>query len=158
MIFITVGTTPFPFFRMIDVVKNIIDQRKNNEKIIFQCGNTPCMLKSKNVFVRQSLKYTDIQKYMREARVIISHGGPATIYQAFAAGKKPFIVPREKQYGEHVNDHQVYFCQTLFKEGKVILFNKENCHLPNGKVTQKLNIYKNITLPRVIQYLKSISV
>ena len=28
-------------------------------------------------------------------------------------GKVPIVVPRQKKYGEHVNDHQVDFCRKI---------------------------------------------
>jgi len=114
MIFITVGTTAFPFDRMVEAAKGLIKSRKKNETIIFQHGNTICDIREKNVFLYKSLPFPEMEQYIRQARIIVTHGGPATIYQTLAVGKTPYVLPREKRYYEHVDDHQVYFCRYLF--------------------------------------------
>jgi UDP-N-acetylglucosamine transferase subunit ALG13 len=35
-------------------------------------------------------------------------------------GKVPVVVPRRKKYGEHVDDHQVYFTRKLEEKRKII--------------------------------------
>jgi hypothetical protein len=42
--------------------------------------------------------------------VLICHGGPASIADAWQRGKIPIVVPRQQRLGEHVDDHQVDFC------------------------------------------------
>lgn len=32
---------------------------------------------------------------------------------AIANGKKPIVVPRQEKFGEHVNDHQIDFCEKV---------------------------------------------
>ena len=34
-----------------------------------------------------------------------------------ANGKRPVVVPRRKKFGEHVNDHQLDFCNRIVQEG-----------------------------------------
>ena len=36
-------------------------------------------------------------------------------------GKTPIVVPRRKEYGEHVNDHQLIFCREVVKQKKSII-------------------------------------
>ena len=48
-----------------------------------------------------------------EARIIITHGGPSSFIMPLQVGKMPIVVPRQKQYGEHVNDHQLEFCRAV---------------------------------------------
>jgi len=119
MIFVTVGTTPFPFYRMVDVVKGLIKSRKKDEAIIFQHGNIRCDIKEKNVILYRYLPFSKMEYYIKQARIIVTHGGPATIYQVLAAGKIPHVLPREKKYGEHVNNHQVVFLDFMEKSGLV---------------------------------------
>jgi UDP-N-acetylglucosamine transferase subunit ALG13 len=113
MIFISVGTTPFPFHRMVDVVEGLIKSRKKDEAIIFQHGNIRCDIKGKNVMLYRYLPFFKMEQYIKQARVLVTHGGPATIYQVLAAGKVPYVLPREKKHGEHVNDHQKHFVDFL---------------------------------------------
>ncbi len=39
---------------------------------------------------------------------------------AIRAKKCPVVMPRRKQYGEHINDHQVQLVRALADEGKLI--------------------------------------
>lgn len=121
MIFITVGTTPFPFPRMNSVFRELVVGRLNNEEIIYQHGATTIETKVKNVQLTPSLSFDKVQEYIKQARTIITHGGPATIYQCFYAGKKPFVLPREKRFGEHVDDHQLYFSLYMKEKGVINL-------------------------------------
>ena len=58
---------------------------------------------------------------IKKSNIIICHGGPVTIYLSLLYGKQPFVIAREKKYGEHVNDHQLHFCKKLAQEKKIAL-------------------------------------
>lgn len=121
MIFVTVGTTPFPFLRMRSLVKEIVENQKGKEEIVFQHGATP-NAKHKAVKNYNTLSQPKMKEYMVKARVVVCHGGPATIYQALEAGKIPYVLPRKKEFGEHVDDHQVYFSEFMEKQGFIRTF------------------------------------
>ena len=40
---------------------------------------------------------------------MITHGGPSSFIMSLQIGKIPIVVPRQKKYDEHVNNHQVEF-------------------------------------------------
>ncbi|MDF1523278.1 MAG: glycosyltransferase [Trueperaceae bacterium] len=63
----------------------------------------------------------ELQRHCQLAAVIITHGGPGSIWDAFAAGKVPIVVPRSHRLGEHVDDHQLAFARHLAKHRRVIL-------------------------------------
>ena len=109
MILISVGSTLFPFQRMTTLVEHLAHIRPENEKIIFQYGNTPPHFLDSRVEAHAFIPHAKLMRYMASARVIICHGGPATIYQALSFGKIPWVLPRQKRYGEHLNNHQVDF-------------------------------------------------
>ena len=54
---------------------------------------------------------------MEQADTIITHGGVGSIVTAVKLGKKVIAVPRLKQYGEHVNDHQIQIVETFSNQG-----------------------------------------
>ncbi|MEU0238823.1 glycosyltransferase [Nocardiopsis sp. NPDC006198] len=56
---------------------------------------------------------------MREAQVVVTHGGPGTIVQARRAGHLPVVVARDPELGEHVDDHQLLFVRRLEQAGRV---------------------------------------
>ena len=49
----------------------------------------------------------------RAADVVITHSGVGTILQLLGDGISPVVVPRRKQHGEHVDDHQLQIWQLL---------------------------------------------
>lgn len=59
------------------------------------------------------ISYDEMESYMKEATIVITHGGPATFMSAITHGKKPIVVPRQEKFGEHVNDHQLEFAQQV---------------------------------------------
>lgn len=55
-----------------------------------------------------------------EAEMIICHAGAGTLFHVLRAGKVPVVMPRCKQYGEHVDNHQVELVKALTGEGRII--------------------------------------
>lgn len=59
---------------------------------------------------------------VKEARIIISHGGPASFIMSLKIGKIPIVVPRQFTFTEHVNDHQVEFSRAVAeRQGSIII-------------------------------------
>lgn len=56
-----------------------------------------------------------------DADVIVCHGGPASVADAWSRGRLPIVVPRQPELGEHVDDHQVIFCRKVAELGRVAL-------------------------------------
>jgi len=52
-------------------------------------------------------------KNVEDARIVITHGGPASFIMPLQIGKTPIVVPRQHQFNEHVNDHQVEFARNV---------------------------------------------
>ena len=46
---------------------------------------------------------------------ILTSGGPASFVMPLQIGKTPIVVPRQHQFNEHVNDHQVEFARNVAK-------------------------------------------
>lgn len=107
MIFVTVGTHEQPFNRLVEYIDNLKQNRVINEEIIIQTGYSTYEVKY--CVWKKFYPYQQIIKYVREARIVITHGGPSSFIMPLQEGKIPIVVPRQKKYGEHVNDHQVYF-------------------------------------------------
>ena len=50
---------------------------------------------------------------VEQARIVITHGGPSSFIMPLQIGKIPVVVPRQKRFEEHVNDHQLAFAKAL---------------------------------------------
>lgn len=113
MIFVTVGTHEQPFNRLIEEVDKLKRDGKIDDDVIIQKGYSTYNPKFCTTY--DFLAYDDMQQFIKEARIILTHGGPASFIIPLSLGKKPIVVPRQKKYNEHVNDHQLEFAQNLVK-------------------------------------------
>lgn len=118
MIFVSVGTHEQPMDRLFLKLEELLTSKIITESIFVQSGFSHFTFKGCQATAM--LPFPEMERKMREARIIICHGGPATLLQARMHGKVPLAVPRQAQYGEHVNDHQVSFVKRLGDRGMVI--------------------------------------
>ena len=59
------------------------------------------------------MSYEEMQQTLKDARIVITHGGPSSFIEALRFGKVPIVVPRQEKYYEHVNNHQVEFTKLI---------------------------------------------
>lgn len=120
MIFVTVGTHEQPFDRLLKCIDEMVEDKKIKEKVIIQKGYSD--YEPQNCESYKLIGYEEMQKYIKDARIIITHGGPASFIAPLSIGKTPIVVPRRKEYNEHVNNHQVEFCKEVEKRmGNIIV-------------------------------------
>ena len=113
MIFVTVGTHEQPFNRLVEEVDRLKGAGEIDDEIIIQRGYSTYEPKYCKFY--DLIPWEEMQKYNREARIVITHGGPASFLDVLALGKVPIVVPRQAQFNEHVNDHQIEFCREVAK-------------------------------------------
>lgn len=118
MIFVTVGTHEEQFDRLIKEIDELAQERYLTDKIHVQTGYSKYELK--NLQGKKMYTYKEMDCLYNEANIIITHGGPASIFSAISRGKVPIVVPRNPEYGEHVDNHQIKFCEYMEKKKKVI--------------------------------------
>lgn len=127
MVLISVGTQKQQFTRIFDLVKR--SKRLYKEQIIAQAGYTK--YDSKRIEMFDFIPLDEMEKYIEQADLIISHGGVGTIFSAIKKGKKVIAVPRLEKYGEHINDHQIEICEELEKEGYILYYKDGKDNLDN---------------------------
>jgi UDP-N-acetylglucosamine transferase subunit ALG13 len=116
---VSVGTDHHPFDRLMAWVDAWLDMQHGvYGTCVVQSGTSrpPRLARSS-----ASMPHDELLRLMREARAVVTHGGPATICDARDAGKIPVVVPRRRDLGEHVDDHQVAFCKRASAEGWIKL-------------------------------------
>ena len=111
MIFVTVGTHEQQFDRLVSEVDRLKGEGRIKEDVFMQVGFSSYV--PKNCRWSQMLPVDKMGELMNSARIVITHGGPSSFLSAIQAGKVPIVVPRRKEFGEHVNNHQVSFCQAV---------------------------------------------
>lgn len=111
MIFVTVGTHEQPFNRLIENVDNLKREGVITEDVMMQTGFST--YEPKYCEWKKLLPYEEMIRNVQEARIVITHGGPASFIMPLQVGKIPIVVPRQKEFGEHVNNHQVEFVEAV---------------------------------------------
>ena len=119
MIFVTVGTHEQPFDRLVKCIDKMVKEGIIKEKVIMQKGYTEYEPKYCESY--KLISYEDMKKYIKGARIVITHGGPASFIAPLIIGKIPIVVPRQYKYQEHVNDHQLEFTREVKKRKNNIL-------------------------------------
>lgn len=119
MIFVTVGTHEQPFNRLLEYVDKLKEQKVITEEVIMQTGFSTYI--PKHCEYQKLFSYQKMNELVEKARIVITHGGPSSFLMVLQKGKIPIVVPRQKQFNEHVNDHQVEFCKEVFKRKRNII-------------------------------------
>jgi len=111
MIFVTVGTHEQPFNRLIVYIDNLKKDGVITDEVIMQTGFSTYEPK----FCKWSklLPYSEMFQNVEDARIVITHGGPASFIMPLQIGKIPVVVPRWHKFNEHVNNHQVNFAKAV---------------------------------------------
>lgn len=118
MIFVTVGTHEQPFNRLVKEIDCLKKDGIIYDDVFIQVGYSSYI--PEYCDSAKLISYDDMIKKSNEARIIITHGGPGSIMLPLSMGKIPIVVPRQEQFKEHVDDHQVYFSKRLEKEKRII--------------------------------------
>ena len=111
MIFVTVGTHEQPFNRLIQKVDDLKRDGVITEDVIMQIGFST--YEPKYCTYSKLYPYNEMQQVIQDARIVITHGGPSSFIMPLQIGKIPIVVPRQKDFNEHVNNHQVEFAEAV---------------------------------------------
>ena len=111
MIFVTVGTHEQPFNRLVKAVDDLKRDGVITEDVIIQtCFST---YEPKYCHWSKLIPYKQMIENVKNARIVITHGGPASFIMPLQIGKTPIVVPRQHKFNEHINDHQVEFARNV---------------------------------------------
>jgi len=127
MIFVTVGTHEQPFNRLVEYMDRWAE--KHDEPVVIQTGYST--YQPKNCKWSKLYPYQEMVKKVNEARIVITHGGPSSFIMSLQIGKIPVVVPRKKEFNEHVNDHQVNFCKAVAQRQRNIIVVEDVSELGN---------------------------
>jgi len=125
MIFVTVGTHEQPFNRLLKYIDEMKRKGLIKEEVIMQTGYST--YKPQYCIWQKLYPFQDMHKFVNEARIVITHGGPSSFIMPLQVGKTPIVVPRQLKYNEHVNDHQIMFCDAVEqRQGNIIVVKDVN--------------------------------
>lgn len=161
MILITIGTYPLQFDRLIKAVDLAVKHGRITEEIFAQIGY--CRYEPTNMPFKRMMNKDEFDSYFADASAIISHAGMGTITMALDNYKPLLVVPRMKEYGEHVNDHQLGTAKRFEELGHVMAVYDAD-HIPE-KIKQLKDFVPAQRLPhpekvaaRIGQFLREIHV
>lgn len=120
MIFVMLGTQDKSFKRLLDYV----EQSKIQEEIIVQAGYTK--FKSDKMKIYDYLSSEQFDEFIKQADLIITHGGVGSIMSALKRGKKVIACARLENYMEHQNDHQKQIIESFALQGYLLELNEHN--------------------------------
>jgi len=117
-VLVVVGTDHHKFDRLVDWLDAWAEQQDQPTRVVFQHGSArPPRFGEGHAL----LPHEQLQELMATATVLVTHGGPATICEAWQHGRMPVVVPRDPTLGEHVDGHQQRFSRRLGGQGQVLL-------------------------------------
>lgn len=120
MIFVTVGTHEQQFNRLIQEIDRLKGEGEIEDEVVMQTGFSTYI--PKHCKWSKLISFKEMNSNIEQAGIVITHGGPASFISVMQAGKIPLVVPRQKKFGEHVNDHQLEFCRAVEKRiGNIIV-------------------------------------
>lgn len=108
MIFATLGTDHHPFDRLVAWLSEAIDAGIIKEQVVIQHGftevNDPRLEKYKMIGFDEMMRYFD------QASVVITHAS-STAMLVCHHRRRPIVVPRNPELGEHIDNHQREFIE-----------------------------------------------
>ncbi len=96
----------------------------------------------KNCKYADFVSHDEMQRFVEDARIVITHGGPSSFIMPLQVHKIPIVVPRLKTFNEHVNDHQLDFARQVATRKKNILVVEDIDELANVIVNYESEVAK----------------
>jgi UDP-N-acetylglucosamine--N-acetylmuramyl-(pentapeptide) pyrophosphoryl-undecaprenol N-acetylglucosamine transferase len=116
LILLSLGTHQQAFPRALDLVEPLAI---SGAELVIQHGSTAVRRTMPNSTWVEFMPYDEIVEVMTKADNVVCHAGVGTIMTALKLGHRPVVIPREAQYGEHVDDHQLDIA-TRFSERSLV--------------------------------------
>lgn len=114
LMFATVGAT-LPFDRLVNSVAELHAKGEISERLIVQTGvggAVPAGLE-----VHETLPFDELQAILRDASIVVCHGGTGSLITALRQGCHVIAMPRLHALGEHYDDHQLEITEAFEARG-----------------------------------------
>lgn len=127
MIFVTVGTHDQSFDRLLTGMDELATEY--DEEVVAQVGHSEYEPKKMEWF--DFVSESEINGYYDQASVVVGHAGAGTILTVLSYENPLVLMPRRKEHGEHLDDHQLELTEALQdKDGIFVVF--ETDELPSA--------------------------
>jgi UDP-N-acetylglucosamine transferase subunit ALG13 len=114
-VLVTLGTSSFGFERLVHRLETTL---AGCDEVIWQIGDA----NSQPAFGRvvRALAADELAALHHEVDVVVAHAGVGSALTALAEGRAPVLVPRLRQHGENVDDHQLAIADHLTERGLAV--------------------------------------
>ena len=154
LLFATVGVT-LPFDRMIDMVAKLKEDGDISEEVVFQTGIGGLMPHGTQSY--ETLPFDRVTSYLREADIVVCHGGTGSVITALREGCRTIVVPRMAERGEHYDDHQAEITKAFAARGLVIPANSvEELSSALRSCRSRKPVSATTNPARLIEHLKTV--
>lgn len=115
--FVSIGNAPQSFTRLLEGVRRIAAELP--QPVVVQHGHS--ILHDGGCQLVPFMGMEEFIQHINSSELLILHAGAGSLIHAIKAGKIPVVMPRRAIFGEHVDDHQVEFAQSMAMIGKVVV-------------------------------------
>ena len=157
MITVTLGTIPFPFNRVIRWLDILLETQVITEPIFIQHGITDISAIAKYSLVTgvPLLESASLMQTAKNSRLVISHAGQGSTRAFTEKGASLILLPRLARYGEHIDNHQMLFAESVKQFGVTVCVDlyqlKESILQPPPYMQKQL-----FQGPKLSQYLSEV--
>lgn len=116
LLFATVGAT-LPFERLVDSIEEVARRGAFDGRFIIQTGvgaRRPGGLES-----HETLPFDTVQGILRDAQIVVCHGGTGSLITALRQGCHVIAMPRLMERGEHYDNHQAEITDAFAARGLI---------------------------------------
>ena len=117
---VTLGTMrAYGFRRAVERLHEILPEvTAPGAEVLWQVGNTPTA--DLDIGSHDRISAAVLRSAMSEADLVVAHAGVGSVLTAMDLGKCPVLLPRRRQHGEHVDDHQQMIATDLGSRGLAV--------------------------------------
>jgi len=156
LLFATVGAT-LPFDRLVGAVTELKASGAIVEDVIIQTGlggHAPAL---PGVEVVETLPFDRIQEILREADIVVCHGGTGSLITALREGCRVVAIPRLMELGEHYDNHQAEITSAFAARGLIAVANApEELSAALAAVRSQAPILATTDPTELVSYLHSV--
>jgi UDP-N-acetylglucosamine transferase subunit ALG13 len=127
------------------LAERLVAQLPRDAEILWQTGSTP--VGDLQIAARPLVPAAELEQAVAKADVVISHAGCGSALMALGAGKYPILVPRRRENGELVDDHQVQLARFLGDRGLALVRTPETLSAADVADAAMYAVSRNETPP-----------
>lgn len=153
LVFATVGAT-LPFDRLVKSVAALKAAGEVPEDILIQTGVGG--YRPEGIETAETLDFGRVQNILREADIVVCHGGTGSLITALRQGCRTIVMPRLPALGEHYDNHQADITKSFAARGLVTIANTTEELSAAFKIARSRAPVSATTDPaKLIEYLHS---